>query len=419
MIHRRVLPVLIVACFICLLGTALAQSKKSRGPRALALVEVAPNNKGRVIPIAILVDGKYYDAGLYKADPQPMAVAPETVYEAQRTGDPVGLFTITAAQELKGNWYGVGQFRPTAASEPEGAPKEVNLGGKKTDTPKSGDDEDRPILKRPAAEDKTAETPAPATEPKASAKPDEQPKTAPAPQADDSGRPVLRRGKPGEEQADQIPSPDTLPAKPTVAQTSVKPDPKTGKLPPPTRPEYYAAISDAGPSGVPQSFAYDMTYTQRQNFTEKMSKLASDVVRQFAGQHREHVPAGTFSDFRLHVFDLNYSNEPVLVFSASVPAQTAGAKNAPAANSDFQYYVTLVARETTYGELRQLFLSVTDSSHLDAYPRLELIDAIDADGNKMGELLFREVYDRSRSFALYRAGMDQLYQLFEGGQSPM
>jgi hypothetical protein len=68
-------------------------------------------------------------------------------------------------------------------------------------------------------------------------------------------------------------------------------------------------------------------------------------------------------------------------------------------------------------DVRKLFEAVTDTSHLDAIPRLQLIDCVDANGDQAGELLFRQLYDRSRAFVLYRVGMDQLWELFEGAQS--
>ena len=57
---------------------------------------------------------------------------------------------------------------------------------------------------------------------------------------------------------------------------------------------------------------------------------------------------------------------------------------------------------------------VTDQRHLDEFPRLELIDAVDVDGDGRGELLFREISDAGTAWAVYRAAADQLYPLFEG-----
>src|SRR5271166_2175484 len=63
-----------------------ARMKVRKGPRAIGLIELAPDGKARLIPIAILVEGQYYDAGAYKASPVPMALWSETVYEGIRTG---------------------------------------------------------------------------------------------------------------------------------------------------------------------------------------------------------------------------------------------------------------------------------------------------------------------------------------------
>jgi hypothetical protein len=111
------------------------------------------------------------------------------------------------------------------------------------------------------------------------------------------------------------------------------------------------------------------------------------------------------------VFDLSSSNEPTLILmaSAEVPA-AANRKSSPPA----KLMVTLVAREDIYGELHQALLNITDPSHLDVLPQMELIDAVDADGDGRGELLFRQVSDGSSSFALYRVIGNQLWPLFRG-----
>ena len=76
--------------------------------------------------------------------------------------------------------------------------------------------------------------------------------------------------------------------------------------------------------------------------------------------------------------------------------------------------VTLVARNDIYGELHKAFASITDTQHLDFLPRLELIDAVDADGDGRGELLFRRISDAGKAFVLYRVVGDRLWPLFEG-----
>ena len=76
------------------------------------------------------------------------------------------------------------------------------------------------------------------------------------------------------------------------------------------------------------------------------------------------------------------------------------------------YWITVAVRQDYNGELRKLKVWATDSKHLDAYPRAELIDAVDADGDGRGELLFREISDDGQSFVLYRAMPDTLAQLY-------
>jgi hypothetical protein len=77
--------------------------------------------------------------------------------------------------------------------------------------------------------------------------------------------------------------------------------------------------------------------------------------------------------------------------------------------------VTVVARVDIDGNPRKLFSNVTSSDRLDATPWLEFIDAVDADGDGRGELLFRSVNDTGSEFAIYHVGVDQLAEMFHGG----
>jgi hypothetical protein len=119
-------------------------------------------------------------------------------------------------------------------------------------------------------------------------------------------------------------------------------------------------------------------------------------------------PKPQFEDLNLRIFDLSSSNEPVLVLSARTPLPPAGASGAQPQE------ITLIARTNLEGELHKLFFAQTDSRHLDASPRMELIDAVDADGDGRGELLFRETSDAGSAYAIYRVTADQLWPLYEG-----
>jgi hypothetical protein len=103
----------------------------------------------------------------------------------------------------------------------------------------------------------------------------------------------------------------------------------------------------------------------------------------------------------------------VFVLSAKAQMPKSLAKNIEPA-LDLTYFVTLVMKADIYGDLRKLQANITDEHHLDQIPRLELIDAVDADGDGRGEFLFRQVSDGGSTWAVYRAGADQLFALFQG-----
>jgi hypothetical protein len=129
-----------------------------------------------------------------------------------------------------------------------------------------------------------------------------------------------------------------------------------------------------------------------------------------AGKSAGKLAKPVFDDVRLRIFDLSNSNEPVLVLSANAQLPAAEASG----NAEEPKEITLIARTNLEGELRKLFFSKTDSRHLDMTPRMELIDAVDADGDGRGELLFRRTFDEGSAYAIYRVTADGLWPLFEG-----
>jgi hypothetical protein len=113
-------------------------------------LQLDSSGKGTLIPIAILFDGRFFDAGAYKADPVPMALESGTVYEAEQSGVPDGLFTVNGALHSKSAnsthaWMGTGTYLPPGAEAPKTTRKAedvpVGLGS-------SGDDEPPRLTRR-------------------------------------------------------------------------------------------------------------------------------------------------------------------------------------------------------------------------------------------------------------------------------
>jgi len=456
--------------------TQKRDKKNRRGPRAIAVLEFLPGGGTRLVPIALWINDRFYDASLYGANPEPMALEPETLYQALAYGEPAGWFTVTTPRDVNGNWVADGQWKPetpvearlaqqaakqpkpkpkghdvlsedqgppvlrrpgsSGASSPGGEPSSASpstSGGNSTSSasgsstassnapPKQDDDSDRPTLKaspsasssapsdsKPTLGDNTQQAKAPAA---ASNAP-----SASSPNEDDPNRPVLRRGKPAEQPA--VDSTNTPSSNATVSKAG-KPvaagatSPTLGAAAKATQaPRAYAAISDAG-NYETRSLLYGMAAGERQSLGEPMSRMAMDEVRKYASKHNGPPPPKTaiITDYDLRGFDLDYSNSATLVLSAKLPVAPAKAKP----GAEFDYFVTVVARVDINGTPQKIFSVVTDRNHLDAFPRMQIIDAVDADANGRGDLLFRQYSDTGINYALYRVFPYQMEKIFEGG----
>ena len=464
------------------------KKKKVKGPRAVGILQLASNGKGTLIPVAILIDGKFYDASAYKADPVPMALDSGTVYEVEQSGDSQGLFTVSGALHSKNPgsvnpWVGAGSYlqngteaakttrkaedvpvgldntdsdapprltrggasKPAAGSSPSptatsGAPtstapaSDAPAGTGSSDKPTTtgptqgssqpasgsgggaptGQDTQKPA--GPGAADKPAESAKPAAQGRESNQ--ESQSQASQDQAEKYYRPTLRRGKPtqaapeDDEAAPKTGKPDSPAAAASLGPVQLVP-----------------AISDAG-GPDPKSYKFFWKTGEEDERRNQMLDLAGDEVRAYANAlARNQIPAKppaakaatvghktpvkpakpVLENVQFRAFDVWANNQVVMILSAEAhfppaPGATSAAE---------QYSITLVARTDIYGNLRKLYSGVTDKFHLDVTPRLELIDAVDADGDGRGELLFRETTDAGNGYVIYRATADTLWKMFD------
>jgi hypothetical protein len=401
----------------------VSKVKPHAGPRAISVLETDDKGQSRLVPVTVLFQNQYYDASQYQANPVPMAAEAGTVYDVLNANVPIGLFSTSGAQEVKGTWVSLGSMKKPEPVKEKPAKVEVDLGknegpvlkrrgqassgggGDAKNTPPADDDPDRPTLKKPASESAPAAAPAQTT---ASTK-----SSAPAASNDnltrdtnenDPDRPVLRKTTEGTNPTNvNMKMPDAVVTTKVAAPAKVAPDAGGAKL------KQNIAVSDEEKTDY-RPFGYQLKDDEKKALVDKLQKIAATQLVKFALAHGgvKIIPKLTFNDFDLRAFDVDYSNNPELVFTASYsPVGTAKTK-------PVTYYLTLVAREDANGDLNPLFSQITDSTRLDEYARLELIDAVDADGLGRGSLLFREYTDSGKAFVMYRVDAYNLTKLFEG-----
>ena len=118
--------------------------------------------------------------------------------------------------------------------------------------------------------------------------------------------------------------------------------------------------------------------------------------------------SATLADEQFRVFELAYGSGVTMVLSARIKGAGADEK-----------FVTLIAQPDLYGNVAVLIKNVTDAAHLDATPRLRLVDAVDALADNRGELLFELRGATQRQFALYRVLRGEATRIFVSDTDPI
>jgi hypothetical protein len=109
-------------------------------------------------------------------------------------------------------------------------------------------------------------------------------------------------------------------------------------------------------------------------------------------------------DEKFRVFELAYGSGATMVISAHTADAGANEK-----------FVTLIAQPDLYGGVNVLVKNVTDAAHLDDTPRMRLVDAVEAEKDNRGELLFELRGTTERQFALYRVLRGDATRIFLSG----
>lgn len=461
----------LLACTLVLSALAFQRHTAHR-LRATGLLEVitAPNGKvtTRLTPITILADGSFRDASIYESRPRPMALGDGVVYEAQKTGIPVGFVTINGASHgldgwvAEGRWQVAGQTHARAASKPSSPPNPgddrpiLHRGSGDASQPSSppsdqsqpqsqGSDDDRPVLHRggnsgqqpSSTSDQSQSQPQQSQQPQSDddrpvlhrsgeQNPQQNPpqNTSQNPPADtttqsdssqepdDPNRPVLRHRNPASDQGEVTPAQPRPSTPSSASQPAVK---STQPVAAPTPGvQTYVAVSDAAREDI-RSFEYQWKPGEEAQIEAKMRKLALAQLPGENAQVNEHA----MTNVVIRSFDLDLSNDAVVVITAEVPGGylAKGSKTAP--GKFVSRYITVIARMDIDGNPQKLAASVTDSSRLDVAPRLELIDAVDVDGDGLAELLFREYDFDQKSFIVYGVGHGTVTKVFEGASEPI
>jgi hypothetical protein len=495
-------------------GQGAKRPAPDKGPRAIGLIELPAKGKPHLAPVAIMIDGEFYDASAYKAAPVPMALQWGTVYEAERTGVSLGLFTVTAALEsqdqtwiAEGTWQSEDEIRAKAAKaaakkhgsskprgwdEEEGPPKlrRATPSGQSSGDGKTSETSSKPLSETQsstgsATQSSPSQTTTQSSPSRASAGPLTTPSSSNGPTststpsssglpstasagtsasngagsssgastagsvgqssssgsvtsqsnsqatatAPDAGHPTLHRGKPSAPELEKEAQDDATAgtSKASASGTTLSSGIRAKTVATSDSEQMIPAISDAH-GAEPRAYTYILKPDEEKLLRQKILALAEVEVRareeksgantqqalqksKPAARSKTTKPAGPdFENVQLRVFDLFSSNEPELVLTATAKIPQAAGSASP----ERQYLLTIVAHEDIYGDLHKALAVVTDSQHLDVVPRLELVDAVDADGDGRGELLFRRVSDTGSAYVIYRVIGDQLWALFEG-----
>jgi hypothetical protein len=404
--------------------------------RATALLEYTGTLRhmtgSRLVPIAVWDGTEYQPGGLYLAQPAPLAVQGGTQYVLEHDGRLEGFYNIGSAAQIGGAWLGVGKFQapPTETAKLEkpstGDVYQVKYGN-------TSSNPNEPHFAHVPADDRTTD------------RTNDRAKDAPGTAEKDSGPTLHRRGaassdgasgrvpqdsgRPtfgGDSENSTAPSPQTLyPGRPVLSYNTAKPKEKKQDalmgFPPGMK--QAIAVSDASSIGT-QSFGY--TWANPEDAAKMKADLELAAERAIAAsvpapapvpeeksrtKTRRHGPAvrpvaptaPVLEDEQFRVYGLTMGGGATLVLSAQT-----GLKDPRYGGKS----VTIIAQPDFYGNPQILLTYVSSIDTPERTPRMELIGAVDTQGNGRGDLLFELRGQSYRRFAIYQVAGGQAARVF-------
>jgi hypothetical protein len=403
--------------------------------RATAVVEYTGDltkmKESRLVPIAIWDGMQYQPGGLYLAQPAPLAVLSGTQYELEEAGKPQGFFNIRDAEDLAGQWVGVGSFEAPPAPKPRAPAAKRNHAYEVRDA-----DPDKPhFAHRPADEQNQggrdgasggsgSGTSAQAAPP---VDPDRPTLHSRSGDSGDSGSSSGSSGSSNTQDSDtdrptfhrqsnrsaEVPTtqPDVDPNRPHLEYKAPVEQEKLGKLSAlfglPKDMTQIAGVSDDRNGDTP-SWVFSWANPDDENkmktaleaIAEKAiappaatAAAAPTKVTGTAARRKQHQAAQSatlaLADEEFKAYSLSFGGGATMVLTAHSTATPVK-------------YVTIVAEPDFYGQARVLLQQVTSDDSLDISPRYRLVDAVDTAGNGRADLIFELRGQTYRQFAIYR-----------------
>jgi hypothetical protein len=411
------------------------QQQNTTHLRATAVLEYTGElgkiNQSRLIPIAIWDGFQYQPAGLYLAQPAPLAVLSGTQYELESSGRPKGFFDVKGAEDLAGLWIGIGSYQAPPVPKPPAPLAASNHTYEIRDA-----DPDKPHFAHVPADDQN-QNGAPVTTAKNAPPIDPDRPTLHPRSGNDTGagsennsgssnqpdvdpdRPTFHRrssaaGQPAANQAAVDPDRPRLSyTEPTEQEKIAKPDALVGA---PLDMHRIIGISDTQPLDT-ESWVFtwsnpddeakmkaDLEQIAQQALAPPAAAPAATPAKVNAAAHRRShqpppPPLPMLTDEQFHAYNLSFGGGATMVLSARVTGDPAK-------------YVTLIAQPDFYGKPQVILKKVTSANQLDVIPRMQLIDAVDTVGKGRADLLFELRGQTFRQFAIYRINGGTATQVF-------